>query len=742
MQSKAMKTGPLLLIVGCLTPCWAAAPQPVIPLKVTDRFLPAPYESQRIEGVLGERMRVNLEKRLLRIEEDALLAGFRQRPGNHPWIGEHIGKYLHAAVNTWRYTRHPALKTQMDRMALELIKTQKPDGYLGTYADAERWTSWDVWVHKYNLIGLMAWYELSGDGRALDACKKMGDLLHKTFVEDGRDIIASSTHVGMAATSALEGIVTLYRYSGDPKHLALAEHIVRSWEQPNGPKIMSSLLGPKPNVYRTGNAKAYEMMSDLVGLIELYRVTGKPEYLKVAMNAQQDISLRRTYLTGTVSTHEHFQDDFVLPGEPANDVGEGCATVTWLQLNWQLLRITGEARFAEELERTVFNQLIAAQDSQTGDICYFTPMNGRKRVRTDINCCRSSEPRGISMIPQLAWGTVGDSLAVLIYAPGEVKANGWEVRAGTRFPEEGTIELSVRHAVAEPRTLMLRVPGWARDFLVDGRRARAEAGFVTLRRDWSAGQKVRVQIGMTPRWAPGGLSYPGHVAAVYGPRVYALDREANPNVPYLQRVTVGKAPRLAMGEGRLKVQGQALNATGGLDPVELTLVPFADAREYRIWLNTRPPSRQLPVSLALGARELLSSRDEEFHGVLADEEYSNERRTRPRRERQDEGFDSFGIQFETATAVRRLRFHQGSVLPQGGWFDPAAGKPVIEVQRNPGGAWEPVARLDSYPNQASEVKRGAVYEAAFPEPITVRAIRVRGKRGGAFTSCTELELLP
>src|SRR5512144_2993963 len=92
---------------------WAAAVQD----RVADRFVPAPFERQRIEGLLGQRMRVNLEGRLLHVDEARLLKGFEQPPGEQAWIGEHIGKYLDAASNTWRLTHDQRLKAQMDRMA-------------------------------------------------------------------------------------------------------------------------------------------------------------------------------------------------------------------------------------------------------------------------------------------------------------------------------------------------------------------------------------------------------------------------------------------------------------------------------------------------------------------------------------------------------------------------------------------------------------------------------------------------
>jgi Uncharacterized protein conserved in bacteria len=393
------------LVCGVLI---AAVPQPVVPDKVKDRFLPAAFEDQKLSGFLAERMRINLEGRLLHVDEEALLQGFEKRPGSHPWIGEHVGKYLHAAVNTYRYTHDERLGKQMDRMARRLIAAQAPDGYLGTYIDAQRWTSWDVWVHKYDLIGLLSYYELTGYAPALEASKKVGDLLCRTFGENPgqRDIIAAGTHVGMAATSVLEPVVMLYRYSGDARYLDFARYLVRSWNRPGGPRIVQSLL-ETGSVYKTANAKAYEMMSNLVGLVDLYRMTGEEPLLKAAQIAWKDIASKRLYLTGTTSSKEHFRDDFDLPGSDVADVGEGCATVTWLQLSWQLLRLTGEQRYADELERTVYNQLLAAQDPANGNICYFTPLVGRKNATPGINCCVSSEPRGISMIPQLAWGAAG-----------------------------------------------------------------------------------------------------------------------------------------------------------------------------------------------------------------------------------------------------------------------------------------------------------------------------------------------
>ena len=589
-----------LAAILCVLPSLSApvVKAPVVPDKVVDRFTPAPFDGQKIEGLLGDRMRVNLEGRLLHVDEKGILKGFQQRPGEQDWIGEHAGKFLHAAANTYLYTGDERLKTLMDRVVRAQIATQLPDGYLGTYLDARRWTSWDVWVHKYDLIGLTAYYQVTGYEPALDAARKIGDLLCRTFGTGPgqREIILSGEHVGMAATSVIEPMVNLYRYTGDRKYLDFCEYLVRSWGQANGPKIVES-LNATGSVFHTANAKAYEMMSNLVGLAELYRATGNPLYLKTAQIAWDDIAAHRLFVTGTTSSNEHFTDDAVLPGEESANVGEGCATVTWLQLTWQLLRLTGEARYAEQLEHTVYNALLGAQDPRTGDICYFTPLNGKKSPTPGINCCVSSEPRGISMIPQLAWGSLGDGAAVLFYVPGHATvataAGATAIDVRTNYPSDGTAVLTLTPAKAARFPLYLRVPAWTTGFTATagGQTYKGAPGeFLTIDRQWKPGDEIQVEMDLTTRVLPGGPSYPYNVAILRGPQVLALEQSLNRDVMDLQAagpramtVTLtdahAKLPRNWLG-----TQAYAFDGVVAGKPRQLTLAPFTDARTYRVWL--------------------------------------------------------------------------------------------------------------------------------------------------------------
>ncbi|MGI8582659.1 MAG: beta-L-arabinofuranosidase domain-containing protein, partial [Chitinophagaceae bacterium] len=118
--------------------------QPLIANKVKEYFTSASLENQTIQGWLGDKLKANKDERLHKVDEAALLAGYINKPGAHPWIGEHVGKFLEAACNTYLNTKDPELKIQIDRTAQQLIASQKSDGYMGTYNDESHWTSWDV----------------------------------------------------------------------------------------------------------------------------------------------------------------------------------------------------------------------------------------------------------------------------------------------------------------------------------------------------------------------------------------------------------------------------------------------------------------------------------------------------------------------------------------------------------------------------------------------------------------------
>ncbi len=565
---------------------------PVVAYKATQKYIPAEQDKQVVGGWLGDRIKANTQQRLYKVDEDAILAGFINRPGNHSWIGEHIGKFLEAACNSYANTADPALKIQIDRSAQQLIAAQLPDGYLGTYDMDSHWTSWDVWSHRYDLMGLLRYYELSGFKPALSSSEKIGNLLMKTFgTEKGqKDIVRAGGHVGMAATCILESMGELYRFTGNQKYLDYSYFLIKSFNNPGGPRIISTLdsIG---RVDKVANAKAYEMLSNLLGVVKLYRLTNDEQFLKPVLAAWNDIAANRLYITGTTSSFEHFQDDQVLPAENKSNMGEGCVTTTWVQFNYQLFSITGQMKYLDEIERSVYNHLTGAENPQTGCVSYYTPLMGAKPYGCSITCCMSSVPRALAMIPLFVNGKINNKPSFLFYQPGTYEtevANNAKVSfiTTTNFLSDGKVAIRVDKTTDAQYTIDFRKPYWAEAFTItiNGKKQDVSASeIVSVKRVWKKGDNVLINFSMPAIVLDGGKSYPGQIAIQRGPQVLAFDKNINgfaaegvtvdTNRIQLQNA-VSVLPNNWIGGEAFK-----LKATANSIEKNIILVPYADASQ-------------------------------------------------------------------------------------------------------------------------------------------------------------------
>ncbi len=579
--------------------------KPLVPNVVHDVYIPAPFENQQIGGILGLRMGINLDKRLLEIDQQTMLSGFLSRPGKQDWIGEHVGKYLETACNTWQYSHNPELKKQMDNILNSLLGAQLPDGYLGTYTPDKYWTSWDVWVHKYDLIGLLAYYKTFGYQPALDAAKKIGNLMVKTFGNNpGQlDIISAGEHVGMAATSILDPMIELYRHTGESKYLDFTTYILRAYNQKNGPKIIQDLLLVK-EVNKVADAKAYEMLSNLVGIIKLYKLTGNKDLLQPVLIAWNDIVNFRLYITGTASSFENFQGKDELPASKTDNVGEGCVTTTWIQLNYQLFTLTGEDKYMDQIEKSVYNHLLAAESPQSGCVSYYTSLMDKKPYSCDITCCLSSVPRGIAMIPLFNYGQRSGVPTFLLLESTKVNdsvltSNGQQialtVKATSDFPAKGRIVYIVSPSSSSSFPISFRVPPWAQGFTatVNGSRYVSEnQGFLSINRLWKSGDKVIVSFEMPVKIIQGGHNYKNSIAFQRGPQILAADSSLNGKNPiYIpekslqnQKIILSETPSALPANW---IGNQAYSFTESSNS-KLVLVPFSDAGQMgsktQVWI--------------------------------------------------------------------------------------------------------------------------------------------------------------
>ncbi len=768
----------MIMTVALVTPCLVHAVPiepvpPKVPARLPDRFeLLAPSQIH-VGGWLGARIDANEKNRLLKVNVEPLLAGYRKRPGSHPWIGEHIGKWLHAATLAWAYTADPALKAKLDQVVADLIACQEPDGYLGTYVPEKRFglypgADWDVWSHKYNLIGLLTYYQYTGNEKALAACRKIGDLLIATFPSK-RSILAAGTHVGMAATSVLEPIVLLYRFTGDDRYLGFARYLVKAWDEPGGPKIIATLLSQK-KVNKTANGKAYEMLSNLVGLCELARATGNAKLLEPVTNAWNDIVENRLYITGSASAGEHFQDDHALPTRVGANICETCVTTTWIQLNLQLLRLIGDMKYGNELEKTFYNHLSAAQHPRGDDWCYYTALEGKKPYDPGINCCHSSGPRGMALAVQAAYlklnGLDREHLVINTFEDSrvETEVNGQKVSLtqSSRFPRagEGTLTLHL----AKPATfgLLVRVPKWVQvppwssnfKLTVDGetKTTIGLGGFLSVRpREWKDGDRVQLSYKLGPRIIPGHFGNSDRAALAWGPFVLAYDQARNPGLPTPGAIglTEGTPAQFTLEPGpELAIRGPVVGV-GKSEPRPAIFMPFADAGStggvFRVWLRAPGVHAASKTSLLADGEESRSRRGNQPGSIIDDDPSSFVVTFNGRLAKED----WYAVALAQPAELKSVVFFHGQSFHDGGWFDTRGGKPRVQVQQKKNGSWETIGELRTYPattaTERGGIEFGQPFELHLDRPVEAVAVRVIGvpSRGDnpkqAFSSCGELQ---
>jgi DUF1680 family protein len=647
--------------------------------------------------------------------------------------------------------------------------------------EKDRWTEWDVWAHKYNLIGLLTYIRYTENTAPLPACRRMADLLCSSFGDEPgkRDILKAGYHKGMAPTSVLEPMVLLYRLTGEPRYLDFCKYILRAWEQPDGPRIISTLLTLK-RVDKVGNGKAYEMLSCLNGVLEYYRTTGEPQLLQACLNAWQDIVDHRLYLTGAASYGELFHDNYDLPN--VNNVGETCVTVTWLQFNAQLLRLTGEARFAEQLEHVILNQLFGAQRCDGSAWGYYVQMEGKKPYSStlDGHCCLSSGPRGVALIPTFAVTTDAQGVVVNLYDAGTANLvlqdhNSVKVVLETEYPGTDQIQLRVEPAKKTSFTLKLRVPAWSSSASVKlNQRAVpiqiASDGYLAIKRSWEKEDRLQLEFKQEPRVAVGDHLNAGKVAVLYGPLVLAADQALLPAESGLTLGAVAAAgpdlasfnlvPEPAPAEVRTWAGAQVfrINAvtrrpSGTLKAgtaIPIHLICFADAGEngssYKVWLPL--PRSGSGTNLLLDGQES-RSRPGNLEGSIIDDDFQSAVVTFDGKYTQQ---DWFAVSLDQPETIKRIVFAHGRTFHDGGWFDASAAKPLVQAKLQKDGPWESVGELSTYPQTTSSdsagLQAGQPFTCSLREPINVWAIRVLGKPSfgdnphQAFSSCAELQAFP
>lgn len=511
-----------------------------------------PAMSAQLTGFVGDKLDLSYRNRILAQDVNRLISPFQNHTETSCFQTEFWGKWFTSAVLAYRYHPEPELRAVLDKAVNGLIATQSPDGYIGNYTDALHLEKWDIWGRKYCLLGLLAYYDLTKENKALQAACKLADNLIKELAEKNALIVKKGASRGMVASSVMEPICLLYARTGEKRYLDFAEEIVRQWETSEGPQLISKAVVdvskrfPIPEKSWFGpeqGSKAYEMMSCYEGLVELYRLTGKEEYKGAVEKTWKNILDNELNITGSGSAMECWFGGKELQTLLIRHYQETCVTATWIKLCQQLLRLTGEAKYADAIEQAYYNALLGAMKPDGSAWAYYTPLSGYRIEREEqcgmgINCCNASGPRALFTFPLTTVMSRKDGLQINFFAGGTYSLltpgkQTVKLVQQTDYPVNGKIKIKVELPKSEEMALRVRIPEWSEEtkLTVNGEMIKETiAGqYAVIQRRWSSGDVIDLELDMRGRVIKLGKQQE-NLAILRGPIVLARDTRISGSV--------------------------------------------------------------------------------------------------------------------------------------------------------------------------------------------------------------------
>ena len=503
--------------------------------KVADILQPVTLKQSELSGEIGRRITDLVYRNYMELDlGGTFIEPFRSRPfteGNH-YVG--VGKVIDAGSLFATYTGASQVNERTTRLIEDVIATRDADGYVGTYKpEPEAFQNHRNWVlheQEYLLLGLTRNWLVTGNEKSLQHARELGEYVIKTFSKD--------TKPEEICTAGLpEAFLLLYGCTGEARYLKFAAEIRHG----NGnSEIKCASLRDWKQTFDTRPAHVYVMLARCYAQTELYRYDGQPSLLEMSKYMRHEL-LRPgggLNVVGSASDGEYFS--YTQNGSGA--IGESCVTAYLLRWLDSLMRLEGDLRYGDIMERSIYNALFAAQEPGGRKLRYFTPFTGpRAYFEQDGFCCPGNFRRIMAELPEKVYYRYTDhGIAVNLYTASNATselAPGTSVTLAqkTDYPNSGHVVFHVMPSKKSVFTLQLRIPRWCRSAAITINNESpisvlAGKTAYELCRTWKKGDTVTLELPMTWRFVRGHQLQEGKVALMRGPIVYCLGTAQNEEV--------------------------------------------------------------------------------------------------------------------------------------------------------------------------------------------------------------------
>ncbi len=579
------------------------------------RLRPVPVQSVHLgDGFWSARRKVTTERSLPTmlqlLEEHGVVDNFRRLAG-HPELPRKGPVYTDSDIYKWIEAASWALASNetsdADKQKLHgdiqslintIVAAQEPSGYLNTYYVGDkvhlRFTeltrSHEDYCLGHLIQAAIAYYRATGSRALLDPAIRFADYVVENFGPNKRPFVTGHPELEMA-------LVELYRTTGQAKYLEFTRYLYSGVER-DRLKLKDSdvryMFSGRPFTSHTEfEGHAVRALYAASGATDYFAEAGDPAYKKTLDLLWTDLTMRKMYITGGVGSRaggESFGDAYELPSEEA--YAETCAAVANVMWNFRMLMLTGDARYADVLERALYNGVNSGMSLSGTLYCYRNPLasNGEKLRNPwyDTTCCPPNVERLFESLPGYFYALSRDGVYVNLYHNSELDSHledgtGLKISQTTNYPWSGDIKLSVNPVHPADFTVYVRWPAWApsADIQVNGQVFQTASfkhgSFIPISRNWNPGDSVTVSFPLQPIPTvsnPRVADTYGRLAMQRGPLVYTLEqidqngtalgdifvRPSGTNVPEVRKDLLG-------GITVLKVSGQAAEKSLGEEPL-------------------------------------------------------------------------------------------------------------------------------------------------------------------------------
>ncbi|HRS51430.1 MAG TPA: glycoside hydrolase family 127 protein [Candidatus Marinimicrobia bacterium] len=563
--------------------------------------------------------------------ENFLIAGGRKKGpvrGKMPFDDTDVYKIIEGASYSLISRPNPALAAYLDSI-ISIIKIgQEPDGYLTTWFTIDRmhppawWAqpSPNRWDHEesnhelYNSGHLFeaaaAHYRATGKQNFLKIALKNADLLVASFGPDklrvppGHQIVET-------------GLIKLYHITNNPQYVELARFFLELRGDSTSHKLYGEYSQDHLPVTKQTEAvgHAVRAMYMYAGMTDIAAIYQDSAYFEALMKIWENIVTKKMYLTGGVGARhdgEAFGDNYELPNLTAYN--ETCAAIGSVYWNQRLFRLTGDAKYYDIIERTLYNGLISGISLDGKKFFYPNPLESDGKYQFnqgactrqpwfDCSCCPTNIIRFLPSVPELIYATIADSVYINLYISSNadliVNQKKIEIIQKTDYPWNGKINITVNPEKKTIFTLKLRLPGWARNeavpgdlyryidenpekfsLLINGKAEKFgfDKGYIAITRKWTRGDKIELTLPMAVRKVVAHEKVAddiNKVAFECGPIVYCAEEIDNSRIA---EITVPPDIELNIAKGVVLTENINI-LKGKVDNQELILIP------YYVWSN-------------------------------------------------------------------------------------------------------------------------------------------------------------